>query len=79
MTADPQQTPAAPKIIAESYRIKSVETLPIMTRADLAKAIKSAGYNTFPLGSWDSYFDLLNASGPTTLTSPPWLAIMSWL
>ena len=46
MTADPQNLPAASPIMAEPYRIKTVETLPITTRAHREKAIKAAGYNT---------------------------------
>lgn len=61
---------------AEPYRIKAVEPIKLLTRAEREDRIKKANYNLFKLDSNDIYIDLLTDSGTTAMSSRQWAALM---
>lgn len=61
---------------AESYKIKTVESLKRSTRAEREKWITEAKYNLFNLKSDYVFIDLLTDSGTGAMSDKQWAAIM---
>ncbi|MDX4944864.1 tyrosine phenol-lyase [Providencia manganoxydans] len=62
---------------AEPYRIKSIESISLLSREERIKKIHQAGYNTFLLSSKDIYIDLLTDSGTNAMSDKQWASMMT--
>ncbi|MGM0238747.1 MULTISPECIES: tryptophanase [Enterococcus] len=64
------------KYVAEPFRIKAVEPLKMLTRAEREEKIQAAKYNLFNLAGEDCYIDLLTDSGTNAMSQDQWAGIM---
>lgn len=64
------------RTIIEPFRIKSVEPLAVMSRAEREPFLREAGYNLFLLPADRVTFDFLTDSGTTAMSSAQWAAMM---
>jgi len=64
-------------MLAEPYKIKAVEPIRLIDRAQRKSRLVAAGYNVFRLDAEDVYIDLMTDSGTSAMSANQWAAIMT--
>lgn len=67
---------ATEAMLAEPYKIKAVEPIRLIDRAQRESRLAAAGYNVFRLDAEDVYIDLMTDSGTSAMSANQWAAIM---
>ena len=60
----------------EPFKIKSIEAIPITTRAERERCIAEAGYNIFRLPSTAVTIDFLTDSGTSAMSDHQWAGML---
>jgi len=61
---------------AEPFRIKSIEPIALLPRAEREEVLKRAKFNIFKIKAEEIYIDLLTDSGTGAMSTEQWAAIM---